>query len=100
MGTKFVNFVVVVGLLVRNSSKPPIVVLTVVQLFCSYGVSRLYAVFALGVWTSNKTVYKSNIEIDSGDIANLMFHTPLDRSFLCADVGNLVIVNTNIYHYS
>lgn len=62
-----------------------------------YGVSRVYSRFALGVWKVNKTVYQSTIDIDSGDIPNLMFHTPLDRSYLCADVGHLELKTTLRY---
>jgi hypothetical protein len=43
-------------------------------------VSRLYATFVYGQWKVNDSTYHSTISIDSGDIANLMFHTPLDRS--------------------
>jgi len=69
-----------------------------VTCFFSYGVSRVYSRFALGVWKVNKTVYQSTIDIDSGDIPNLMFHTPLDRSYLCADVGHLELKTTLRYN--
>ncbi len=61
----------------------------------SYGVSRFYGVFDLASWKEvnelNETsVNTSQVSVDSGENAKLMFHTPLDRSYLCADLGHIV----------
>ena len=61
----------------------------------SYGVSRFYGVFDLAAWNElneqNETLLKtSHVTVDSGEDAKLMFHTPLDRSYLCADLGHIV----------
>jgi len=61
-----------------------------------YGVSRLFAHFSLPSQTTKGVDESSYLIIDSGDLTNLMFHTPLDRSFLCADIGDLR-VKTSLY---
>ncbi len=45
----------------------------------SYGVYRLYAEIELEKYTSNKTNHSRTLELDSGDVTKLKFHTPLDR---------------------
>jgi len=58
-----------------------------------YGVRQLSATFDLATWNEevdNVTVSKKSfVKIDSGDDPKLMFHTPLDRSYLCANIRNM-----------
>ena len=41
----------------------------------------------------NVTVSKTSFaKVDTGDDQKLMFHTPLERSYLCANIGSMVRV--------
>jgi hypothetical protein len=46
----------------------------------------------LATWKEDNdtTIKTSKVTVDSGVDAKLMFHTPIDRSYLCADLGHLV----------
>lgn len=73
-----------------------------------YGVNRVYGQFVLALYNetvTNKTghnhteVHKSTLILDSKLNDKLMFHTPNDRSYLCADVGQFSLVSTIQYDY-
>ena len=67
-----------------------------------YGVSHLYGTFQMAKWevnvtddTTNTTVtvpYNSTVTVDSNEIQNIMFHTPLGKSFTCKDIGDFSLV--------
>ena len=60
---------------------------------------QLYGVFELFKWKGeNGTDYNSTVIIDSHSIPNVMFHTPLDRSFTCKDIGNFQLYTTITYN--
>lgn len=52
-----------------------------------YGVERFFGRFVVETWKVNGTDYNKTIEVDSLDVKNLLFHTPLDRSFTCKTWG-------------
>lgn len=67
-----------------------------------YGVSHLYGTFQMAKWevnvtddTTNTTVtvpYNSTVTVDSNEIQNIMFHTPLGKSFTCKDIGDFSLL--------
>jgi len=75
-----------------------------------YGVSRFYGEFDIAMYTedvknttSNKThteTLVSTLSMDSKQIDRLMFHTPNDNSYLCADVGEVSLISTMKYNYT
>jgi hypothetical protein len=73
---------------------PYLSVVNILPFLTSYGVRQLSATFDLATWNEevdNVTVSKKSfVKIDSGDDPKLMFHTPLDRSYLCANIRNMV----------
>ena len=69
-----------------------------------YGIRRLSARFDLASWHEevDNVTRTSFVKIDSGadaddDDAKLLFRTPINRSFLCANVGN-VELETSLYY--
>ena len=52
------------------------------------------ATFDVATWTEevdNVTVTKKSfVKVDTLDDPKLMFHTPLERSYLCANIGSMV----------
>ena len=53
-------------------------------------MSQIFGTFDLAQWKEDNDTKTSKVIVDSGVDAKLMFHTPIDRSYLCADLGNLV----------
>jgi len=58
-----------------------------------YGVERFYGVFLWDKWTEDgpngtKINYNKTMHVDSNELPNIIFHTPLDRSFTCAKWGS------------
>ena len=52
---------------------------------------------------TNKTVtvpYNSTVTVDSNEIQNIMFHTPLGKSFTCKDIGDFSLVTKIDYRPS
>lgn len=75
-----------------------------------YGVNRFYGEFDIAYYkenitntTSNKThletIY-STLTMDSKKIDNLMFHTPKDKSYQCADVGKISLSSSMDWNYT
>jgi len=71
-----------------------------------YGVSHLYGTFQMAKWEVNvtddqgnttKVDYNSTVTVDSNEIENIMFHTPLGMSFTCKDIGDFSLV-TKIHY--
>ena len=71
-----------------------------------YGVSHLYGTFQMAKWEVNvtddqgnttKVNYNSTVTVDSNEIENIMFHTPLGMSFTCKDIGDFSLV-TKIHY--
>ena len=54
----------------------------------SYGVYQFYGEFITNKWIFNGTMYKTKVSVDSGEVQNILFHTPLDRSFTCSEWGS------------
>ena len=65
--------------------------LNVTLIFFSYGVTQLSGEFVIAKWYVNDTEYNNTITVDSGSIPKIMFHTPLDMSFTCKDIGDFSI---------
>ena len=45
--------------------------------------------------TTNTTItvpYNSTVYVDSNEIKNIMFHTPLGKSFTCKDIGHFSLL--------
>jgi len=58
-----------------------------------YGVERFYGIFFWEKWTGNGTNgttvdFNKTMHVDSNEMSNIIFHTPLDRSFTCANWGS------------
>ena len=53
-----------------------------------YGVERFYGNFIIQKWKVNTTTYNTTIEVDSTEVPNILFHTPLDMSFSCGSWGS------------
>lgn len=54
-----------------------------------YGVRRFYAEFEMAKFVSNATNATSSLQIDSKELDKLMLLTPLDRSYLCANIDTV-----------
>jgi len=75
-----------------------------------YGVNRIYGEFEIAYYkekvtntTSNKThleAHLSVLTIDSKKNDKLMFHTPNDKSYLCADVGEISLLSQMKWNYT
>jgi len=75
-----------------------------------YGVNRFYGEFEIAYYkenvtnaTSNTThleVHYSKLVMDSKKIEKLMFHTPNDKSYQCADVGKITLSSSMQYNYT
>jgi len=75
-----------------------------------YGVNRFYGEFEIAHYkesvkntTSNKThleAHHSMLTMDSKKNDKLMFHTPNDRSYLCADVGKVSLLSQLKWNYT
>ena len=51
-------------------------------------------IISLSIWNF------STLSMDSKQIDRLMFHTPNDNSYLCADVGEVSLISTMKYNYT
>jgi len=60
-----------------------------------YGVERFYGNFIVAQWKINTTQYNTTIEVDSKEVPNILFHTPLDRSFSCGSWGSTKLQSRN-----
>jgi len=60
-----------------------------------YGVERFYGNFMIAQWKINTTQYNTTIEVDSKEVPNILFHTPLDRSFSCGSWGSTKLHSQN-----
>jgi len=75
-----------------------------------YGVNRFYGEFDIAYYkenitntTSNKTHLEghySTLVMDSKKIDKLMFHTPKDKSYQCADVGKISLSSSMQWNYT
>jgi len=68
-----------------------------------YGVSRFYGEIEIAHYNetvkNNTKTHISSLHIDSKESKQLMFHTPDDRSYLCADVGAISLFATMNWDY-
>merc|ERR1711909_90072 len=60
-----------------------------------YGVERFYGNFMTKKWKVNTTDYSTTINVDSKEVTNILFHTPLDRSFSCGSWGSTKLQASN-----
>merc|ERR1712200_272979 len=51
--------------------------------------------FIVAQWKINTTQYNTTIEVDSKEVPNILFHTPLDRSFSCGSWGSTKLQSRN-----
>ena len=51
-------------------------------------MEHFYGEFLVAKWVKNDTQFNTTITVDSGDVPNILFHTPLDRSFTCGTWGS------------
>lgn len=67
----------------------------------SYGVKRIFANIQLAQYKVLNRTFISSVDIDTDEKKknNPYFLTPLNRSFLCEDVGK-IIVHTHLHHSS
>jgi len=75
-----------------------------------YGVNRFWGKFDVAYYeenvtdpTSNKTkieAHHSILTYDSKNITKLMFHTPNDKSYQCADVGKISLSSSMQWNYT
>lgn len=42
----------------------------------------------------------STLTFDSKEITKLMFHTPIDKSYKCADVGKISLISSMQWNYT
>ena len=61
----------------------------------TYGVERIYGLIELAEFKDtfkNETItVKSYLDVDTGDRKKTMFHVPMNYSYLCKDIGQLLM---------
>jgi len=76
-----------------------------------YGVNRFWGKIDVAYYKENvtdpnnpnKTVveaHNSTLTFDSKEITKLMFHTPIDKSYQCADVGKISLISSMQWNYT
>jgi len=75
-----------------------------------YGVYRFWGKFDVANYkenvtdpSTNKTVveaHNSTLTFDSKEVSKLMFHTPNDKSYQCADVGKISLISSMQWNYT
>jgi len=76
-----------------------------------YGVNRFWGKIDVAYYKENVTdpnnpnktiveAHNSTLTFDSKEITKLMFHTPIDKSYKCADVGQISLISSMQWNYT
>lgn len=76
-----------------------------------YGVNRFWGKIDVAYYKENVTdpsnpnktiveAHNSTLTFDSKEITKLMFHTPIDKSYQCADVGKISLISSMQWNYT
>jgi len=76
-----------------------------------YGVNRFWGKIDVAYYKENVTdpnnpnktiveAHNSTLTFDSKEITKLMFHTPIDKSYQCADVGQISLISSMQWNYT
>jgi len=76
-----------------------------------YGVNRFWGKIDVAYYKENVTdpknpnktmveAHNSTLTFDSKEISQLMFHTPNDKSYQCADVGKISLISSMQWNYT